>query len=86
MVIWDAGSFDIFDPAYDGVIPPLANRIPSDKCDPHARRLRIPAALDQTAAFLRPGGRVENFCAGVCDADSAYERPDGVEEVCDPLL
>jgi hypothetical protein len=41
--------------------------------------------MEQTAAFLRPGGQVENFCDGVCDADGPFERPGGVEAVCDPL-
>ena len=55
-VIYDTGSFDVFDPAYDAVIPPLANRIPSSVCDPHGLpRLSIPASIDQLAAFL---GRV----------------------------
>ncbi len=85
LVIYHAGSLDIFDPAHQPFIPPLANLIPSSKCDPHAARLTIPAALDQMFAFLQPGGRVENFCDGLCDAAIDYERPGGLAQVCDPL-
>jgi hypothetical protein len=86
-VIYDVGSFDVFDPAFDAVIPPLANQIPSDVCDPHARRLTIPASNQQLLAFLQPGGRIRNFCDGVCDAGTNAERPGGVSEaaLCDPL-
>jgi hypothetical protein len=91
LVVWDTGSYDIFLPAHYAtvgsgpLIPPLANRIPSSKCDPHAARLTIPASLDQLAAFLRPGGQVENTCEGICDAAIPYERPGGAETSCDPL-
>jgi hypothetical protein len=91
MIIYDTGSFDIFNPAHyqtEGtgpLIPPLANRIPSSKCDPHSARLTIPASLDQLAAFLQPGGQVENFCDGICDAGIPYERPGGAATSCDPL-
>jgi len=86
-LIYDTGSFDVFDPAYDEVVPPLANLFPSSVCDPHGRQFIIPASLDQLAAFLRPDGAIFNFCDGVCDASSNYERPDGVDEadLCDPL-
>jgi hypothetical protein len=86
-VIYDTGSFDVFDPAFDDVIPPLANLFPSDVCDPHGRQFIIPASLDQLATFLQPDGMIFNFCEGVCDASSNYERPDGVDEadLCDPL-
>ena len=50
-VVYDTGSFDVFDPAYDAVIPPLANLIPSDVCDP----ARAPP-LDSGQRF--PAGRV----------------------------
>jgi hypothetical protein len=87
VVVYDAGSFDVFDPAFDAVIPPLANLIPSSACDPHARRLAIPAGIPQLVAFLQPGGRIHNFCDGVCDASVDAERPGGVTEaaLCDPL-
>ena len=90
MVIYDTGSYDIFDLSYylphpsGALIPPLANVIPSSNCDPHAARLGIPASLDQLATFLRPGGQVENFCDGLCDASIPYERPGGAETSCDP--
>jgi hypothetical protein len=90
-VVYDTGSYDIFDPLmYQTVgsgplIPPLDNRIPSSKCDPHAQRLTIPASLDQLATFLQPGGQVENFCDGLCDASIPYERPGGAATSCDPL-
>ena len=84
MVVYDTGSFDVFDPVYDPFIPALSNTIPSDVCDPHARRLSIPASLEQLLGFLQPGGTVENFCTddGVCNASEASELP---EDVCDPL-
>lgn len=92
MVIYDQGSYDIFDVAYYAIqgsgplIPPLANRIPSSKCDPHgAPRISIPASLDQLATFLQPGGQIVNFCDGVCDGTIPYERPGGAETSCDPL-
>ncbi len=89
-VVWDAGSFDVFDPRYDAVIPPLSNRIGSSVCDPHGGpRLSIPASLEQLAGFLRPGGAIANTCRddGFCNASSDEERPGGVpaEELCDPL-
>jgi len=91
MVIYDTGSYDIFNIFHyqlrggGQLIPPLDNQIPSGICDPHAMRLEIPASLDQLAAFLRPGGQVENFCDGLCDATIPYERPGGAETSCDPL-
>jgi hypothetical protein len=86
-VVYDTGSFDVFDPAYDAVIPPLANLIPSSVCDPHSFRLQIPASVLQLVEFLQPGGRIHNFCDGVCDASLDAERPGGVPEaaLCDPL-
>jgi hypothetical protein len=38
--------------------------------------------VQQLDAFLRPGGRVFNFCDGICDAAIAAERP---TTACDPL-
>jgi len=87
-VVYDAGSFDVFDPAFDSVIPALANLIPSNKCDPHGTvRLSIPASQDQLAEFLQPGGKIFNFCDAACDAASAHERPGGKDpaDLCDPL-
>ncbi|MCH2171316.1 hypothetical protein MK489_11080 [Myxococcota bacterium] len=87
LVVYDIGSFDLFDPVYDALIPALANLIPDTVCDPHSVRVRIPASLLQLLAFLQPGGTIQNFCTddGVCDGSEAFERPDGLETVCDPL-
>jgi hypothetical protein len=92
MVIYDQGSYDIFNPQqYQTVgsgplIPPLQNRIPSSKCDPHGGpRISIPASLDQLAEFLQPGGQIVNFCDGVCDGTVDHERPGGLPTSCDPL-
>lgn len=83
LVVYDTGYFDVFDPAYDPFVPPLANQIPSSKCDPHGgARLSIPASADQLAAFLQPGGSIYNFCDGICDAQTPVELP---ASDCDPL-
>lgn len=83
MQIYDTGFFDIFDPAVDPFLPPLANIIPSSKCDPHGvARLSIPASIEQLQAFLQPGGKIYNFCDGICDALIANEQP---SFACDPL-
>lgn len=83
MQIYDTGYFDIFDPAYDPYLPPLANLIPSSKCDPHGTaRLSIPASVAQLQAFLQPDGRIYNFCDGACDAATPEEQP---ASACDPL-
>ena len=86
LVFYDTGAFDVFDPLYDPYIPPLANRIPSSKCDPHGERFTIPASIDQLLEFLRPGGTVRNYCTddGVCDASEVSEQP--AAGVCNPLL
>ncbi|HEX5068225.1 MAG TPA: hypothetical protein VFY49_19045 [Myxococcota bacterium] len=84
LAIYDTGYFDIFDPLHAPFLPPLANQIPSTKCDPHGvPRLTIPASVQQLNAFLRPGGSIFNFCDGVCDAGNVNERPTAS---CDPLL
>jgi pimeloyl-ACP methyl ester carboxylesterase len=75
VVMYDTGAFDLFDPAHAPLIPPLANLIPSSVCDPHNRRPRIPAGVHQLVSFLRPGGQVENFCDGLCDATEPDEIP-----------
>ena len=47
-------------------------------CDPHPVRATVPAkSVDQLLEFLQPGGRIENFCAGVCDGTIPYEQPAG---------
>lgn len=84
-VMYDTGSFDLFNPAHAPFIPPLSNVIPSNKCDPHGARPRIPDSIRQLAAFLRPDGQVENFCTGDCDAGEPDEIAGGAAEPCDPL-
>jgi hypothetical protein len=83
VIVYSTGSFDLFDPAHEPFIPPLSNEIPSAVCDPHPVRSLIPAGMMQILEFLRPGGRIENFCDGLCDAATAFEQPLG--GVCDPL-
>jgi hypothetical protein len=84
-VMWDPGAFDIFNPAHQPFIPPLANVIPSDVCDPHGDRPRIPASIRQLAQFLQPGGQVVNTCNGLCDGGEPDEIAGGAAESCDPL-
>ena len=84
-VMYDTGSFDLFNPAHEPFIPPLANLIPSGVCDPHGPRPRIPASIMQLTNFLRPGGVVENFCNGLCDAGDPSEWDLTRNSPCDPL-
>jgi len=84
-VMYDTGSFDLFNPQHEPFIPPLANLIPSNRCDPHSARPRIPAAIRQVIGFLAPGGPVENFCNGFCDAGDPTEWEFGRDAPCDPL-
>jgi hypothetical protein len=84
-VMYDTGSFDLFDPDHQEFIPPLANLIPSSKCDPHGQRPSIPASIRQLTNFMRPGGRIENFCNGICDAGDPSEWRLNPEGPCDPL-
>jgi len=76
-VMYDSGSFDLFDPAHQPHIPPLANIIPTTTCDPHGRPRITPAAIRQMIDFLQPGGQVTNFCTGACDAIGPMETPGG---------
>jgi hypothetical protein len=82
---YDTGAFDLFNPAHQPFIPPLANVIPSNVCDPHGARPRIPAGIRSLGAFLQPGGQVQNFCNGDCDAGEPDEIADGAATPCDPL-
>jgi hypothetical protein len=84
LVVYDTGYFDLFDPDHQPHVPPLANLIPTQKCDPHSARVSIPASMDQLASFLQPGGQVENFCTGVCDGNGNLEKPTGSARTCDP--
>jgi hypothetical protein len=84
-VMYDTGAFDIFNPAHEPFIPPLANVIPSGVCDPHGARPQIPAGIHQLFAFLQPDGQVSNFCNGDCDAGDPTEIAGGAAEPCDPL-
>jgi hypothetical protein len=77
MVVYDTGTYDIYDPSQAPFIPPLANQIPSPVCDPHPVRATVPASVDQLLNFLQPGGLIENFCDGVCDGTIPYEQPPG---------
>lgn len=77
MVVWDTGAFDILDPAQTPFIPPLANQIPSEVCDPHGDRPAIPAGVQMMLDFFQPGGVIENTCDGICDADTPFEQPFG---------
>lgn len=40
---------------------------PTDPNEVHEGQRELPAAQRQIDAFFRPGGRIENFCAGPCD-------------------
>ena len=71
-VVYDTGSLDPGDPTHAEIIPPLANQpAEPNSCDPHGRRATIPASFMQLAQFLQPGGQIENFCDGLCDADTS---------------
>jgi hypothetical protein len=84
LVVYDTGYFDLFDPSHQLNIPPLANLIPTQVCDPHSARVSIPASMDQLEAFLQPGGQVVNYCSGVCDGVGDLEKPTGSARTCDP--
>ncbi len=86
LVIYDTGSFDLANPAHQPFIPPLANlQATPNACDPHGLRAWIPASIEQLRHFLRPDGKIENFCHGLCDAGDPWELPFGAEQPCDPL-
>ena len=83
LAMYDTGAFELDNPVDQPFIPPLANLQPQpNRCDPHGRQALIPAAQRQIAAFLRPGGQVENFCNGICDADGPDELPNGDSQRC----
>ncbi|HME73541.1 MAG TPA: hypothetical protein VKM54_27305, partial [Myxococcota bacterium] len=73
-VVYDTGGFDLSNPADAPFIPPLANlTAQSNHCDPHPRRFFTPASIQQFVTFLQPGGKIENFCNGLCDADATLD-------------
>ena len=85
-VMFNTGSFDLNNPAHVPFIPPLANlQAQPSGCDPHGLQAFIPAALQQIATFLQPGGMIVNFCHDVCDAGDPSEIPFGNATPCDPL-
>jgi pimeloyl-ACP methyl ester carboxylesterase len=86
LVMYNTGSFDLNNPAHAPFIPPLANlQAQPNRCDPHGLQATIPAAIDQIEAFLQPGGQIQNFCNGICDAAEPHELPSGLDKPCDPL-
>lgn len=48
--------------------PPITNTPPEDN-DVHGQMRALPAIQAQIDRFLRPDGRVEQFCTGPCDPD-----------------
>ena len=84
LVMWDLGSFDLFDPADQVHIPPLANAVATTACDPHGARWNVPAGIRQMLEFLRPGGQIRNTCMddGLCNASQPYEISGGATEPC----
>ena len=91
-VIYDTGGFDLSNPADAPFIPPLANLTAQpNQCDPHPRRFFIPASIQQFLTFMQPGGKIENFCDGLCDADATLDASGEFLELpfgqprCNPL-
>jgi len=72
-VTFTTGALDPENPAHLPNIPPNANlQIPAGlngRCDPHGESIFTPAAVRQLLAFMQPGGQVQNYCNGICDAD-----------------
>jgi hypothetical protein len=84
-VMFDTAAFDLFNPAHQPFIPPLANVIPSGVCNPHGDRARIPDGIRMLINFLRPDGQIENFCNDICDAGQPDEIPGGAAMPCNPV-
>ncbi len=86
-IVYDTGAYAA-GTATAAFIPPLVNRPAAqddNRCDPHGLRFTTPASLAQLLRFLQPGGAIENFCNGVCDAAEPLEIPGGLDSPCDPL-
>ena len=91
-VVYDAGGFDLSNPADAPFIPPLANLTAQpNQCNPHPRRFFIPASIHQFLTFMQPGGKIQNFCNGLCDADNTLDATGEFLELpfgqprCDPF-
>ena len=84
-VMFQTAAFDLFNPAEQALIPPLANIIPNGVCNPHGDRPRIPDGIRMLTNFLRPGGQIENTCNDICDAGEPDEIPGGAMMPCNPL-
>jgi len=83
--VYDLGAFDLFDPADQLFIPPLANAPAArTECDPHGERWRVPAGVKQMLAFLQPGGTIRSYCSddGVCNGSEPFELPGGAAAPC----
>jgi hypothetical protein len=79
-VVYDLGSFDMFDPADAPFIPPLANApAPRTECDPHGLQWGVPAGIQQELGFLQPGGTIRNTCLddGICNGSEPFEHAGG---------
>jgi hypothetical protein len=93
-VTYSTGALDPNNPLHTEDIPPNANlQVPAGldaDCDPHGEQAFIPAAVRQLLTFLQPGGRIENFCNGLCDADGTLLpgglrlETSGGQTPCDP--
>jgi hypothetical protein len=81
LIYYDLGELDLFDPAHEEDIPPLANLIVRGTCDPHPRQPGVRAGIRQLTAFLAEG-KIRSYCDGACDAATPEERT--VLGTCDP--
>ena len=72
---FDGSAFVPYD--VNAVVSPLTNTPPAGENGVHEAVRRLDAARRQIDAFLRPDGRVENFCDGPCffmDVPNVVER------------
>jgi hypothetical protein len=73
---FDGSAFVPYD--VDATTVPLTNTPPADDNGVHEAVRRLDAAQLQIDAFLRPDGRIENFCPGPCfftDVPNVVQRP-----------